>query len=244
MKIEIKSKGHECKLKKKTLGIIGGVGPLATMFIGEMIVRRTAAETDQEHVNMVITNNTTIPDRTAFILGKSKKNPVPVILSDAKKLETAGVDVLAIPCNTAHSFYDEIQQGTELPVLNMIEETAKFAKNKGAKRVGILGTTGTISTGIYQEACEQLGMEAIVPNAHIQSLVMSLIYEDIKAGKPADFEKWQLIRRAMDDAECDEIILGCTELSIVRQELGLTDCLDSLLVLAEAAIEKCGYKVK
>lgn len=214
------------------------------MFIGEMIVRRTAAKTDQEHVNMVITNNTTIPDRTAFILGESDENPVPVILSDAKKLEVAGVDVLAIPCNTAHSFYAEISRGTDLPVINMIEETARYAKNKGAKRVGILGTTGTVATGIYQDACMAFGMEAIVPTEEIQALVMSLIYEDIKAGKPADFDKWQKIRRAMDEDGCDEIILGCTELSIVRKELGLTDCLDSLLVLAETAIQKCGYQVK
>lgn len=231
-------------MEKKTLGIIGGVGPLATMFIGEMIVRRTAAETDQEHVNMIITNNTNIPDRTAFILGESEENPVPVILSDAKKLETIGAEVLAIPCNTAHSFYDDLQQGTALPVINMIEETAKRAKEKGARRVGILGTTGTISTGIYQQACEQLGIEAIVPDEESQALVMSLIYDDIKAGRPADAKKWQLIRQAMDAEACDEIILGCTELSIVREELKLTDCLDSLLVLAEVAIEKCGYKVK
>lgn len=229
---------------KKTLGIIGGVGPLATMFIGEMIVRRTAAKTDQEHVNMIITNNTMIPDRTAFILGESEENPVPVILSDADKLAVAGAEVLAIPCNTAHSFYDEIQRNTSLPVINMIEETAKYASKRGAKRVGILGTTGTISTGIYQAACVELGMEAIVPDEDIQALVMSLIYDDIKAGKSANRDKWQVIRGAMDDANCDEIILGCTELSIVRQELQLTDCLDSLLVLAETAIRKCGYEVK
>lgn len=231
-------------MKRKTLGIIGGVGPLATMFIGEMIVRHTAAETDQEHVNMIITNNTNIPDRTAFILGESEENPVPVILSDVKKLTVAEAEVLAIPCNTAHSFYDEIQEGTELPVINMIEETARRAKEKGARRVGILGTTGTISTGIYQRACEQLGMEAIVPGAAIQAVVMSLIYDDIKAGRPADARKWEQIRQAMDEEACDEIILGCTELSIVREELKLTDCIDSLLVLAEVAIEKCGYQVK
>lgn len=229
---------------KKTLGIIGGVGPLATMFIGEMIVRHTVAEKDQEHVNMMITNNTRIPDRTAFIIGESDENPVPVIISDANKLAVAGAEVLIIPCNTAHSFYEEIQCGTELPVIHMIHETAKYAKAKGATRVGILGTTGTISTGIYQAACEQLGMEAVIPTYEVQAAVMSLIYDDIKAGRPADEEKWQMIRQAMEDAACDEIILGCTELSIVRQELNLTDCIDSLLVLAKVAIEQCGHQVK
>lgn len=231
-------------MKKKTLGIIGGVGPLATMYIGEMIVRRTVANRDQDHVNMVITNNTNIPDRTAFIVGDSKENPVPVIVSDAHKLQTAGAEIIAIPCNTAHSFYDEIQAETDLPVINMIHETVKYAKNKGARRVGILGTTGTISTGIYQSACEQFGIEAVTPDDEIQEVVMSLIYDDVKAGKRAAPEKWQVIRDAMKKAHCDEMILGCTELSIVREELQLTDCIDSLMVLAETAIQRCGYEVK
>lgn len=231
-------------MKKKTLGVIGGVGPLATMFIGEMIVRRTNANKDQDHVNMVITNNTTIPDRTAFILGESTLDPVPIIVSDAKRLKAAGAEILIIPCNTAHSFYERIQENSELPIINMIEETAKRAAEGGAKRVGILGTTGTIATGVYQTACEKLGLTSVIPDAHIQAAVMSLIYDDIKAGKPAEREKWSIIERAMDEAGCDAVILGCTELSIVRSELHLDDCIDSLLVLAEVAIEQCGYERK
>lgn len=231
-------------MEKKTLGIIGGVGPLATMFIGEMIVRKTVAEKDQDHIHTIITNNSSIPDRTAFILGESDEDPVPVIVSDAHRLEAAGAEVLIMPCNTAHSFYEEIQRQTTLPLLHMIDETTQFVKQKGAKRVGILGTNGTIATGIYQAACEKQGMEAILPDEATQKLVMSLIYDDIKAGKRADAEKWSRIRQAMEEANCDEVILGCTELSIVRQELALTDCVDSLLVLAEVAIETCGYSVK
>ena len=231
-------------MEKKTLGIIGGVGPLATMFIGEMIVRLTDAEKDQDHVNMVITNNTNIPDRTAFILGESTEDPVPVIVSDAHRLEQAGAQIIAIPCNTAHSFYEEIDEGTTLPVIDMIRETAMRAKEKGARRVGILGTTGTISTGIYQSACERFDMVPVVPDGDIQSVVMSLIYDDVKAGHPADPKKWAIISQAMEEAGCDQVILGCTELSIVRKELQLTDCIDSLFVLAETAIERCGYKLK
>ncbi|WP_342514457.1 amino acid racemase [Sporosarcina sp. FSL K6-1522] len=232
-------------MEKKTLGIIGGVGPLATMFVGEMIVRLTDAEKDQDHVDMIITNNPNIPDRTAFILGESAEDPVPVIVADAQRLGAAGADILAIPCNTAHSFLGQIQEGTDLPVINMIGETAARAAADGAKRIGVLATTGTISTGIYQAACEQHGMTPIVPDAHIQSVIMSLIYDDVKAGKPADREKWTIIQAAMDEAGCDKVILGCTELSVVRQELGLGEqCIDSLLVLAETAIERCGHTVK
>lgn len=232
-------------MEKKTLGIIGGVGPLATMLIGEMIVRLTEAEKDQDHVDMIITNNPRIPDRTAFILGESEEDPVPVILADAQRLTVAGADILAIPCNTAHSFFGQIEEGAVLPVIDMIGETAARAAQGGAKRIGILGTTGTITTGVYQSACERYGMTPIIPDAHIQSVVMSLIYDDVKAGKPADLEKWSIIKGAMEEAGCDKVILGCTELSVVRQELGLGDeYIDSLLILAETAIERCGHTVK
>ena len=231
-------------MKKKTLGILGGVGPLATMYIGEMLVRLTDADTDQEHINMVITNNTTIPDRTAFILGESTDNPVPYIISDANRLRVAKAEVIIMPCNTAHSFYNQIQKGTELPIINMIDETAARAKQVNAKRVGILATTGTISSGVYQDACERNGMTPVLPDADTQSLVMSLIYDDVKAGKPADRDKWEAISQAMMAVDCDVLVLGCTELSIVRKELKLEGCIDSLLVLAEAAITTCGYRLK
>jgi len=238
------SKGLEEKMTKKSLGIIGGVGPLATMFIGEMIVRRTDAEKDQDHVNMTITNNTNIPDRTAFILGESPNDPVPFIVSDANRLKDAGAEVLIIPCNTAHSFYEQIQAGTDLPVINMIDETVKYAKRAGANRVGILGTTGTITTGIYQSACERNDLIPVIPDRRTQEVLMSLIYDDVKAGMLIDPEKWMLVENSMREAGCDTMILGCTELSIVKKELHLTDCIDSLMVLAETAIQKCGYKLK
>ena len=98
---------------KKTLGIIGGVGPLATMFIGEMIVRLTRAKKDQDHIHTIIDNDTSIPDRTAYILDRTKENPVPVIQKDAVKLATAGAEVICIPCNTAHTFYDDISKATK-----------------------------------------------------------------------------------------------------------------------------------
>ena len=230
-------------MEKKVLGIIGGVGPLATMLLGELIVRRTVASVDQEHVQMVITNNTSIPDRTTYILDRSKKNPVPVMISDGQKLKSIGAEVIAVPCNTAHSFYEEIQQGIGLPVIHMIQETAKKAKLEGAKKVGILATTGTLTASVYQLACRDVGIQPIVPDEETQKLVMSVIYDDVKAGKPVDFSKWQQIIATMTALGCDRIILGCTELSIVNKELKLDEFyIDSLMVLADCAIELCGYE--
>lgn len=231
-------------MKKQTLGIIGGVGPLATMFIGEMIVRRTKATKDQEHLHTIIDNDTNIPDRTAFILDNTKENPVPVIVADAKKLASVGADMIAIPCNTAHTFYDDIVEGSPVPVLHMIRETAKRAYDLGAERVGILATTGTLTSSMYQDALEEFGITPVVPDDTIKEKVMSIIYDYVKAGKDVSKEDWQPIEEAMLALNCDRIVLGCTELSIVNRDLKLSDkYIDSLIVLAERAILACGYDI-
>ncbi|MGE7600278.1 aspartate/glutamate racemase family protein [Lysinibacillus fusiformis] len=231
-------------MKKQTLGIIGGVGPLATMFIGEMIVRRTKAQKDQEHLHTIIDNDTNIPDRTAFILDNTKENPVPVIIEDAKKLASIGADMIAIPCNTAHTFYDEIQEGSPIPVLHMIRETAKRASELGAERVGILATTGTLTSHMYQDALEEYGITPVVPDNEMRAHVMSIIYDYVKAGKNVTQDDWQPIEDAMLALNCDRLVLGCTELSIVNRDLKLSNIyIDSLIVLAERAILACGYEL-
>lgn len=228
----------------KTLGIIGGVGPLATMFIGEMIVRRTKALRDQDHVHTIIDNDTTIPDRTAYILGVSSENPVPYMQRDAVKLASIGADLIVIPCNTAHSFYNELAEASPVPILHMIRETAKRAAETGAKQVGILATDGTIASGVYQAALLEFGLEPILPPKLIQEKVMSIIYDYVKAGKEISRELWQPIEDAMCELGCDRIVLGCTELSIVNRDLKLQAIyIDSLIVLAEAAIVACGYNI-
>jgi len=231
-------------MKKQTLGIIGGVGPLATMFIGEMIVRRTKATKDQEHVHTIIDNDTNIPDRTAFILDKTKENPVPVLIEDAKKLASVGANLIAIPCNTAHTFYDELAQGSPIPVLHMIRETAKRANDLGAKRVGVLATTGTLTSRMYQDALEEFGITPVIPDDQMKEKVMAIIYDYVKAGKDVTQEDWLPIEEAMLAMDCDRIVLGCTELSIVNRDLKLSDkYIDSLIVLAECAILACGYEL-
>lgn len=231
-------------MEKKTLGIVGGVGPLATMFIGEMIVRRTKAAKDQDHVNSIITNNTRIPDRTAFIMGRSEDNPVPVMIDDMAKLSSIGAEIIIIPCNTAHTFYDELEMGSPVPVIHMIRETMKRAAQQGAVKVGVLATTGTVTSKVYQQAANEYGLEPVLPSPEIQGKVMSIIYDNVKAGKNADKDTWREIVNHMENQGCDRVVLGCTELSIVKKEINLPDFyLDSLIVLAETAILSCGYEL-
>ncbi|MGX9136000.1 cysteate racemase [Rummeliibacillus sp. JY-2-4R] len=231
-------------MEKRVLGIIGGVGPLATMLLGEMIVRRTKAFSDQEHMHFIIDNDTRIPDRTAYILDHSKENPLPVMIEDANKLADAGADIICIPCNTAHSFYEVLQEGSKVPVLHMIRETAKRAYQMQARRVGVLATIGTLKSNLYQEALIAEGIEPVVPDEAMQQVLMSVIYDYVKAGKKVTKEQWQPIETAMRNAGCDYIILGCTELSVINRELSLDNFyIDALIALADCAITSCGYEV-
>ena len=231
------------KSGRKVLGILGGVGPLATAYFMETIIRRTEAASDQDHLEMVVLNHTEIPDRTAYILHSRSPDPGPVLAEDARRLESWGADVIVIPCNTAHYFYPQVSRAVSIPLLNMIGETAGELSRLGARRAGLLATTGTIRSGLYQDALGQAGIEPVLPSERGQTAVMSLIYDDIKAGRPPEREKLRLLREEFPG--CDRIVLGCTELSLLKRLLSLDDFfLDALEVLAERSIQSCGKQVR
>ena len=119
---------------KQAVGVIGGVGPMATVYYMQRVIEMTKAGCDQEHINMLVFNDCDIPDRTAFITEKSPDNPLPVMVEDAKRLEAAGCEFVVIPCNTAHYFYDRLNETISVPILNMVEETVLEAKARGCCR--------------------------------------------------------------------------------------------------------------
>ena len=167
----------------KVLGILGGLGPMATVYFYEMLTRHTQAARDQDHIDVIINSRATTPDRTSYILGQSAENPFDIMAADAARLVTFGADVIAIPCNTAHYFYDRLNETIPIPILNMVEETVLAAKAGGSARVGILATTGTVRTRTYQRMCEKHGLPCAVPDDAAQAAVMDIIYGDIKAGR-------------------------------------------------------------
>lgn len=232
-------------MKRKTLGVIGGVGPLSTAYFMEVLIRMTDAAVDQEHIDMIVLNHTEIPDRTDYILDHSKPNPAPMMREDTVKLERLGVDVIVTPCNTAHYFYDELAGSVQVPFLNMITATAEELAGMGVHRAGILATNGTVQSGLFQEALQNCGIEPIVPSAENQQFVMDIIYDNVKAGTPLDVEKFKSVTGEMKLHGCERVILGCTELSVLRRDYSLGDWyVDSLEVLAARAIEACGRRVK
>ncbi len=222
------------------LGVLGGMGPQATNTFYQFIIDRTDAHTDQEHVSTLILSDTGMPDRTTAILTGDTEPSYRRLLADAKLLEAAGCTVIAVPCNTSHYFLDRVQEGVGIPILHMIRETARVLASQGRTRPGILATDGTIQTGLYQKEFAAFGIESVVPSPEAQKLVMSLIYDDVKAGREGDRHKFDRIHRDLVSQGCDCGVLACTELSVFSVQRRLPAFyIDAMAVLADRAIEAC-----
>ena len=200
---------------KNSLGIIGGVGPLASSYLYEMITTRTKALKDQDHIDIILFSHASIPDRTAYILGESADSPYPYLLKDCQTLEKLGASIIVIPCNTSCYFHEELQKNVGIPVNNMVKDTVNYISNQGLKKVAIMATTGTIKSNLYQKELKKNNIEYVLPN---QDKVMSLIYDYVKAGKKVPKNVWDDV---INNLEVDGIILGCTELSVLKKEFNL-----------------------
>ena len=224
------------------LGVLGGMGPQATNTFYQFIIDRTDARSDQEHVNTLILSDSGMPDRTAAILGgeEARDKVYQRLLADAKLLEGAGCTVIAVPCNTSHFFLDRVQEQLSIPILHMIRETAKTLVAQGKQRPGILATDGTIQTGLYQKEFAAFGIEAVIPTPAAQEQVMSLIYDDVKAGRDGDPQKFTAIHQDLIAQGCDCGVLACTELSVFADKHHLPPFYtDAMAVLAERSVQAC-----
>ena len=232
-------------MSEQRLGILGGMGPQATQDFYQRILDRTDAAKDQEHLPTLIWSDTSMPDRTAAILGGDAEGCYQRLLAGARLLEGGGCTVLSIPCNTSHYFADRLQEDISIPLIHMPRETVGVLAEEGRRKVAILATDGTIRTGVYQKECTARGIEAVSPPEEVQKLVMSIIYDEIKRGEKGSREKFAVIDRWLRQAGCDSAILGCTELSVYRTYHGLPDhYLDAMDVLAQRYITACGYKLR
>ncbi|MBS4192654.1 aspartate/glutamate racemase family protein [Bacillus sp. FJAT-49705] len=234
-------------MQKRSLGVIGGMGPMATSVFFEKVIENTVANADQEHIDMVILNHATLPDRTDVIINQKEETFLNAVAKDFKLLEAAGVENIAIPCNTSHFFYEQMQEMTSINIINMIDETCKKIHQKygDQSKVAILATNGTVSSGIYRHGCLNYNMQLITPNEVYQEQVMNTIY-NIKSDLAVDVNAIeQIIKDLVDKESCCCVILACTELSC----LNLSDevvkyCIDAMDVLVEKSIEYSGGQVK
>ena len=230
---------------KKVLGVIGGMGPIATSFFMELIIKMTDAATDQEHLDMIIYNIPSIPDRTSYILDHDQPSPLPVILDIAHKLEEQGVEFLAMPCCTAHYFQDELEKSLHKPFVNIIRATVLYLKERKIRKVGVMATDGTMSTGLFRQELEDNQMEIVCPSPERQRDVMHIIYDNVKANVPADMHRFHLVEQELKENGAQAIILGCTELSLVKRDNPIgPGFIDAMEVLAQQSLLSCGSTLK
>ena len=230
----------------KTIGIIGGMGPMATYDLAGKIFNNTVADCDQENIPVLIDCNTRIADRTAAIL-HGGTDPRPELKKSAKRLESAGADVLMMACNTAHYFYDSVCEDIKIPVLHMPRLTAQLIFEMGVKKAGVLATDGTCQSGVYGDALKEEGIDPVYPSAEKQEIIMSLIYDHVKAGK-MDFSDLDIdgVISEMKGKGAEVLILGCTELPMAFDLIGETGipAIDPTEVLARAAVRFAGAPLK
>lgn len=235
-------------MEEKVLGVLGGVGPLATIYFADLVIKMTDAKTDQEHIAMIILNHASIPDRTEYILDNRKPNPLPMMVADAQKLQNDGADYIVIPCNTAHYFFDAIQKSVSVPIINILEETVCYAEKTvpNLKCLGILATEGTVISGAYQNIIRKHGLDYRVPSEEDQKSLMHIIYDQVKAGERVDICEFLRIVGELKKAGSDAVILGCTELSVIKKDFNLSrhDIVDSMECLARKSIALCGKTLK
>ena len=232
---------------KKSIGILGGMGPLATADLFRKIVLLTDAVRDNDHIRVYIDDNASIPDRTAAILDGGP-DPLPAMTDSLRKLEACGADCVIMPCNTAHYFLPQLQALTKVPFLSMLEATAKAcAVRFPGRAAAVLATKGTLAAGLYQAALGQEGVSFLLPNDVEQDTLMRVIYGGVKAGKEPEAYRADMENTlsALSARGADYFILGCTELPLAAQALAVdAPTVDPTEELARAAIRFCGYGVR
>lgn len=231
------------------LGVLGGMGPMAGATFAQRLVALTPVDKDQDHIPTVLLNDPRIPDRSTARLGKGE-SPLPAMRAGVEFLSASGAQLIVIPCNTAHLWYDELVAAASCPMLHIIEAVAQDLQRQGVTkgRIGLMGTTATLALGLYQHTLEKYGYECIVPtDEEVETLCMASI-RAVKAN--------QLDEALAPAVECvkrlrargaDAVALGCTELPLaiphaLRPELGvvLTDSIDALAMAAIAFYQNEG----
>ncbi|WP_299018179.1 aspartate/glutamate racemase family protein [uncultured Photobacterium sp.] len=222
----------------RKLGILGGMGPLATVEFMQKIISRTPAHNDQQHIPMLVSNNPQIPDRTAYILGGGQ-DPFPVLKQGLEQLQDAGAECIVMPCNTAHYWYPRLTGCSKVHTISIIDSVVDEAKLRQYRKVGVMATSATMMTRMYQTKLAQKQIEAIETTEDEQQAVMEGIYA-VKAGN-VEYGKqlMQPVFKALLARGAEAVIFGCTEIPVALSEQTIEQpqsCLDSLDILAEQSI--------
>lgn len=223
------------------LGVIGGMGPLATVKFYNKVVLNTEAHNDNEHIDLIVLNHSTMPDRTRCIIENKDTEFLNEIKKDLEILDKIGVDVVAIPCNTSHYFYDEFKNFANLRIINMIEETILEIKRRGLKKVAVFGTLGTLNSKVYDKYAEKNGIAVKELSLEDKNSVMDIIYKIKETNNLENKDFIEILNKYCDGETIG--IIACTELSLLEISKNI-NTIDALDVLVNKSIEYSGAKIK
>ena len=221
----------------KIIGVLGGMGPDATVDFMSKVIALTPADKDQDHIHMLVDHNPCVPNRQAAILADGE-DPGPELAAMAARLEAAGADYLVIPCNTAYVFKDAVVSAASVPLISIIDVTVADAVARGAQAIGVLATDGCLAAGVYQDAMKTAGVAAVLPTADEIEHFMTLCYR-IKAGYQGERVAREMaqLAEALIARGADAIVAGCTEIPLVLKQSALNvPLISSTDVLAAATV--------
>lgn len=231
------------------VGVLGGLGPTATAVFLDLLVRATDARTDQDHLDLVVSQHSSTPDRTARILDAEAADPGPVLARDAAMLERIGAQLLVLPCNTAHHFVQGVREATAIPFVSIVEATARAAAQRVAhsgRPVAVFATEGNVRAEVFEHALAAEGARPLIPERSLQDRINTLIYDQVKANRPVDTTLFEECVDTALEAGAGTVVLGCTELSVIYDQHGYRGderLVDSLTVLAEQTILASGKRL-
>jgi aspartate racemase len=219
--------------RHRVVGIIGGMGPEATVDLMRRVIAKTQVRDDEDHVHLIVESNPKIPSRIAHLIEGTGPDPTPDLIRIAANLQRAGADALAIPCNTAHAYADSIRRAVSIPLLDMVSLTVEEIAASGHTRVGILASSAVHNTALYARAFSAHGITTSLPAR--QEEVMALI-KAVKRGDTGLQTQAALRRIALHLADqADVLLVGCSELSVIAAVITVP-FVDSLDVLAQAVV--------
>ncbi len=232
-------------MERKALGIIGGMGPAATVDMLDKLVRFTDASCDREHIRVYVDINTTIADRTASIKGTGP-SCLPAICESAKKLADMGADYLILSCNTAHYYLDEIRAAVDKPILSIVDAVAEYVTARGIDTVALLATEGTMIGRVYTDTLERAGIKVVLPNEEEQKIAMKAIYDVKEIGADhTDTADLDIVVRHFREQGAATVILACTEFPLIVDKMSdEVSYLDATEILVRKAIRTAGYQTK
>lgn len=223
---------------EKVVGILGGMGPEATVDLMQRIINLTPADDDIDHVRCIVDNNPKVPSRIKAIIDGNGEDPGPCMADMAKRLESWGADFLAIPCNTAHYYYNAVTDAVQIPVINLLDLVVAHVKEtrQSCRTIGVLASTAVLSTRLYEKRFEAVGITVIYPTEKFQNILLDVIKE-VKAGNRSQeiIEKYLEICQSLKLAGVDAAIVACTELGVIKTEVPL-ELIDAADILAKKIV--------